>query len=117
MKELLDTLAAIGILSAAVFLPALGILFVVYRLLVHDPDGSTQEKFKAILKQPGSVIINMRYTYLGDRLSSLRGIQCDPVLRQNGKCIRSRMGTMLVTDGNKQHIVLARLLRINNRKS
>lgn len=57
----------------------------------------------------------MRYTYLGDRQSSLRGIQCDPVLRPNGKCIRSRMGTMLVTDGNNQHIVLARLLRINKK--
>ena len=55
----------------------------------------------------------MRYTYLGDRMSALRGIQCDPVHRPDGRCIRSRMGTMLVTDGANKHIIIARLLRIN----
>jgi len=55
----------------------------------------------------------MKYTYLGDRMSDLKGMQCDPVLRADGKCIRSRMGTMLVTDGEKKHVIIARLLRIN----
>ena len=55
----------------------------------------------------------MRYTYLGDRMSVLRGMQCDPVKRADGKCIRSKKGTMLVTDGTDKHIIIARLLRIN----
>ena len=55
----------------------------------------------------------MRYTYLGDRMSDKRGMQCDPVHRPDGKCIRSRLGTMLVTDGLQNHIIIARLLRIN----
>lgn len=50
VKEILDTLAAISILSAAAFLPALGILYTVYRWMVQDPDGSTQERLKTILK-------------------------------------------------------------------
>ena len=57
----------------------------------------------------------MRYTYNGDRLTdpNLKGMQCDPVRRMNGKCIRSRLSTMLVTDGIDRYIVLARRLRIN----
>ncbi len=59
----------------------------------------------------------MRYTYLGDRLTDpdLKRMQCDPVLRPDGKCIRSRMSTMIVTDGVKSYIVLARRLRKNRR--
>ena len=55
----------------------------------------------------------MKYTYLGDRHTdpSLKGMQCDPVLRSDGKCIRSRMGTMVVTDGSEKNIVLARRFR------
>jgi len=55
----------------------------------------------------------MRYTYLGDRFTDpgLRGMQCDPVLR-NGKCIRSKKATMLVIS-DKVYNVLARQLRIN----
>ena len=55
----------------------------------------------------------MRYTYLGDRMSAQRGMQCDAVYREDGKCVRSRKAVMLVTDGEKKWIVLARLLRIN----
>jgi len=57
----------------------------------------------------------MRYTYKGDRLTddSLKGMQCDPVRRDDGKCIRSRLSTMLVTDGQRRYIVLARQLRKN----
>ena len=59
----------------------------------------------------------MRYTYKGDRLTDnlLKGMQCDPVRRPDGKCMRSRLSTMLVTDGYKGYIVLARQLRINNK--
>ena len=58
----------------------------------------------------------MRYTYRGDRLTdpALRGMQCDPVRRADGKCIRGRMGTMLVVDlSGKLFNVLGRQLRIN----
>lgn len=57
----------------------------------------------------------MRYTYKGDRYTddALKGMQCDPVRRPDGKCIRSKKATMLVTDGRKTFVVLARQLRIN----
>lgn len=40
----------------------------------------------------------MRYTYRGDRLTALalRGLQCDPVRRADGKCVRGKNGNMLV---------------------
>jgi len=53
----------------------------------------------------------MKYTYIGDRMSNKRGIQCDPVLGKDGKCIRGKNGNMLVTDGHKEIVVIARLLR------
>ena len=42
----------------------------------------------------------MRYTYHVNRLTApeLRGMQCDPVRRADGKCIRGRNGSMLVRD-------------------
>jgi len=58
--------------------------------------------------------VGYRYTYLGDKMSALKGMQCDPVLRPDGKCIRSKKATMLVTDGVIKHIILARMLRKNN---
>jgi len=53
------------------------------------------------------------YIYLGDRLTdeSLKGKPCNAVRRANGKCIRSRMSTMLVEFDGTKHNVLARLLR------
>ena len=59
----------------------------------------------------------MRYTYRGDRFTDplLKGIQCDPVLRSDGKCIRSKLSTMLVSDGIIKYVVLARQLRINQK--
>ena len=59
----------------------------------------------------------MRYTYLGDRLTDnkLKDMQCNPVRRDDGKCIRSRKATMLVTDGIKKYIIIARRLRINDK--
>lgn len=59
----------------------------------------------------------MRYTYLGgkDTDESLRGLQCDPVRRPDGKCIVSvPMATALVVDADgKKHVVLRRRLRVN----
>lgn len=59
----------------------------------------------------------MRYTYLGDKLTggALRGMQCDPVLRDDGKCVVSvKMATALVVDETgTRHVVLRRRLRVN----
>ena len=57
---------------------------------------------------------NMDYIYLGDKLTveSLKGKPCNAVRRPDGKCIRSKMSTMLVVfEDGKNHIVLARRLR------
>ena len=58
-----------------------------------------------------------RYTYLGDRLTApaLKGMQCDPVRRADGKCVLSvRMATALVVDERgTAHVVLRRRLRVN----
>jgi len=54
------------------------------------------------------------YCYLGDRLTrpDLRGAECSAVRRQDGKCKRSRMGTMEVRFvTGERAIVLARRLR------
>jgi len=56
----------------------------------------------------------MDYTYLGDRLTDLRlkKAKCNAVRRADGKCIRSKISTMLVQfENGEKHIVLARLLR------
>lgn len=56
----------------------------------------------------------MRYIYLGDRLTDAKwkGRPCDPVLRTNGKCITSKLATMLVRfeDGTVA-VVMRRQLR------
>ena len=55
----------------------------------------------------------MEYIYLGCRLTDqrLKNAQCNAI-RKNGKCLRSRIGTMLVEFENGElHIVLARRLR------
>ena len=55
----------------------------------------------------------MKYIYLGDKLTDpcLIGKKCAAVLNSKGKCIRSRLSTMLVDFGSEKHIVLARRLR------
>lgn len=62
-----------------------------------------------------------RYTYLGDKLTrpDLRGMQCDPVRRADGKCVISaKMATALVVDSDgKRHVVLRRRLRLNKNDS
>ena len=58
----------------------------------------------------------MRYLYLGDRLTDAKwkGRQCDPVLRPDGKCITSKLGTMLVAwEDGSLGVVLRRQLRKN----
>ena len=59
-----------------------------------------------------------RYTYLGDRHARLdvRGLQCDPVRRADGRCVVStRMATALVVDGaGHRHVVARRRLRLNS---
>lgn len=62
----------------------------------------------------------MRYTYLGDKLTdpALKGMQCDPVRRPDGKCIvGQKPRNQLVVDANgTRHVVLARRLRLNEKR-
>lgn len=53
------------------------------------------------------------YIYLGDRFTdpALRGQTCTAVRRPDGKCIRGRNGSMLVSFGDKKVNVIGRLLR------
>jgi hypothetical protein len=53
------------------------------------------------------------YIYLGDRFTdpSLKNKECNAVRGIDGKCIRSKMGTMLVSFNGVIHNVLARRLR------
>lgn len=58
----------------------------------------------------------MRYTYLADRhtADALKGMQCDPVRRSDGKCVRGRNGSMLVQDSaGGRYVVIGRRLRVN----
>lgn len=59
----------------------------------------------------------MRYTYIGDKITDdkLRGMQCDPVRRVDGKCVVSvKMASALVVDASgKRHVVMRRRLRLN----
>jgi hypothetical protein len=64
--------------------------------------------------------VHARYTYLGDRLTdpALLGMQCDPVRREDGKCIVSiKMAVAIVEDAQgTRYIVLRRRLRLNKQK-
>jgi hypothetical protein len=53
------------------------------------------------------------YRYLGDRLTlpQLKGRTCHAIRRHDGKCIRGRNGSMLVSFGGEKHVVIGRLLR------
>lgn len=61
----------------------------------------------------------MRYTYLGNKWTdeAFIGMQCDPVRRNDGKCIVSqKMATALVVDETgKHHVVYRRALRLNSK--
>jgi hypothetical protein len=55
------------------------------------------------------------YIYLGDRLTDplLKGRECNKVVNSGGKCIRGKMGTMLVSfDGKIQNVIARRLRKI-----
>lgn len=53
------------------------------------------------------------YKYLGDRFTDekLRGQECTAVRRPDGKCIRGKNGSMLVSFSGKKVNVIGRLLR------
>lgn len=53
------------------------------------------------------------YIYLGDKNtdSGLRGKVCSAVRRADGKCIRGKNGSMLVSFGTRRMVVVGRLLR------
>lgn len=59
----------------------------------------------------------MRYFYLGDKMTDerLKGMQCNPCYRADGKCIISvKLATALVVDAEgNQYVVLRRRLRLN----
>ena len=57
--------------------------------------------------------MNKEYIYLGDKLTDpeLKGKECSAVRRKDGKCIRSKIATMLVDFGDRKCVVLARRLR------
>lgn len=61
----------------------------------------------------------MRYTYLGDKwtIPALKGMQCDPVRRADGKCVVSvamATATALVVDAHgNRYVVARRRLRLN----
>lgn len=61
----------------------------------------------------------MRYTYFGDRHTrpDLRGAQCDPVRRPDGKVVRGRNRNALVRLASGELVVAAgRFLRLNRRE-
>lgn len=56
-----------------------------------------------------------RYTYLGDRWTApeLRGMQCDAVRDQRGKCTVGRSKALVVTPDGRRYVVNRRRLRLN----
>lgn len=61
----------------------------------------------------------MRYVYLGDSLTrpELKGMQCDPVRRADGKCIVNKelATAMVVDEQGRKHVVKRRGLRLINK--
>lgn len=55
----------------------------------------------------------MTYIYPGDRFTSpeLKAKPCEAVRRADGKCIRGKNGSMLVSFKGVKHVVIGRLLR------
>ena len=60
---------------------------------------------------------DMRYTYLGDKLTAehLRSLQCDPVKNARDKCIISHGKALVVDAEGNQYIVIRRRLRLNQK--
>jgi hypothetical protein len=62
----------------------------------------------------GAMATERQYTYRGDHLTrpELRGARCSAVLRADGRCVCSRLGTMLVRMESGEVVnVLRRCLR------
>jgi hypothetical protein len=59
----------------------------------------------------------MRYTYLGDRMTdaALKNQPCDPVRRDDGKCICGKGAQLVVFADGIARVVVRRRLRINKR--
>jgi hypothetical protein len=57
--------------------------------------------------------MNRSYTYNGDRFTdpAIKGATCEAVIRPDGKCIRGRNGSMLVSFNGKKTVVIGRQLR------
>lgn len=56
----------------------------------------------------------MRYVYLGDRWTDPRWINrpCDPVRRDDGKCIVGKSKALVVFDQGEKVVVMRRRLRV-----
>lgn len=56
----------------------------------------------------------MRYVYLGDRLTDhdLKGRACDPVRRDDGKCIVGRSKQLVEFEDGRRAVVVRRRLRV-----
>lgn len=54
-----------------------------------------------------------KYRYIGDRMTdpALKGQICQAIVRPNGKCIRGKNGSMLVSFQGVPIVVIGRLLR------
>lgn len=61
----------------------------------------------------GETIAKGGYIYLGDKNTdiNLKGKMCSAVRRQDGKCIRGKNGSMLVSFEGIKMVVVGRLLR------
>lgn len=59
----------------------------------------------------------MRYVYLGDKHTDpvLRGALCDPIKREDGKCIVGGSKQLVVFEDGTRHVVLRRRLRVQNK--
>jgi hypothetical protein len=66
-----------------------------------------------MLEKSKSKTFIAEYVYRGDKQTaeSIRGKLCAAVRREDGKCIRGKNGTMLVSFDGKKAVVIGRLLR------
>jgi hypothetical protein len=65
------------------------------------------------MENPKELTTVEEYVYLGDKNTdlSLKGKSCFAVRRADGKCIRGRNGSMLVSFGETKMVVVGRMLR------
>lgn len=81
----------------------------------HRARGTSNAK-RRTREQGGEV----RYIYLGDRHTrpELRGVACDPVRRDDGRCIVGKRlaSAMVVLDDGTRHVVARRRLRLASKE-